>query len=134
MGKVLTTASTVPCGHVPPPPQPPVPGGPPPPPPPPAPPVPGTFEVRSTAKLAVEGHPVLVEASIHQATITNCPNTVSPAKPCTKVLAVAGGQSVKLRAGGAPVMLDQLAFTTDCSPPLPAPPTTTANQSKLTSV
>ncbi|MFI8234976.1 hypothetical protein ACIGDI_39905 [Streptomyces sp. NPDC085900] len=131
MGKVLTTASTVPCGHVPPPPQPPAPGGPPPPP---SPPVPGTFTVQSTSKLTVQGDPVLVEASIHQATITNCPNTVSPAKPCTHVLAVNSGQSVKLRTSGAPVMLDQLTFTTDCSPPLPVPATPTANQSKLTSV
>ncbi|MEU6885637.1 hypothetical protein ABZ918_10565 [Streptomyces viridosporus] len=129
MGNVLTTASTVPCGH-PPPPPPPVPGGPPPPPLP----VPGTFEVRSTAKLTVGGNPVLVEASIHDATISTCPNTVSPAKPCTKVVAVTGGQSVKLRTDGAPVMLDHLAFTTDCSPPLPTRPTPTANQSKLTSV
>ncbi|AYV31636.1 hypothetical protein ACFWB1_36285 [Streptomyces goshikiensis] len=126
MGKVLTTASTVTCGHVPPPP-------PPPDPPPEPPPVPDLVKTSSTQKLKVEGKPVLVKSSLMGATIANCPNTVSPLTPCTTVQTVSLGESGKLRSGGFPVMLDRISLTTNGSVPLLPVLTPAANQSKLSS-
>ncbi|WP_405542694.1 hypothetical protein OG590_03120 [Streptomyces goshikiensis] len=129
MGKVLTTASTVTCGHVPEPPA----GPPPVPPPPPPPGVPGLIETSSTQKLKVLGEPVLVKSSLMGATIANCPNTGSPPTPCTTVLGVSSGESRKLRSGGFPVVLDRISLTTNGSVPLPPVLTPAANQSKLSS-
>ncbi|MFF2576292.1 hypothetical protein [Streptomyces goshikiensis] len=128
MGKVLTTASTVTCGHVPEPP-----AGPPPVPPPPPPPVPGLIATSSTQKLKVSGEPVLVKSNLMGATIANCPNTGSPPTPCTSVLGVSSGESRKLRSGGFPVVLDRIGLTTNGSVPLPPVLTPAANQSKLSS-
>ncbi|MCQ9179553.1 hypothetical protein KMT30_11035 [Streptomyces sp. IBSBF 2953] len=127
MGKVLTTVSTVTCGHT---------RAPQPPPPPPAvpPPLgPGLVTLHSTQKLHVEGVPVLVTADVVGAVIGGCPNIESPAKPCTAVVS-AVGESVKLRTGGAPVLLDRLTLTTDGTVPVPPGLRPTAGQSKLTSV
>ncbi|WP_069773736.1 hypothetical protein [Streptomyces sp. LUP30] len=127
MSKVLTTESTVTCGHT---------RAPQPPPPPPAlpPPLgPGLVTLRSTQKLHVEGVSVLVTADVVGATITGCPNVESPQKPCT-VVTSATGESVKLRTGGAPVLLDRLTITADGTVPVPLGLEPTAGQSKLTSV
>jgi hypothetical protein len=83
-------ASRVSCGHVP----------------------PGFVVPQSTAKLAVDGQPVLVQASV----TTIGPGCVPKAqgdKPCTAVVGITAGQSVKLRAGGTAVLLDSLAGSTD---------------------
>ncbi|MFG2712995.1 hypothetical protein ACGFX2_20915 [Streptomyces goshikiensis] len=129
MGQVLTTASTVTCGHVPAPPP-----GPPPAPPPEPPPVPGLIGTSSTQKLKVRGTSVLVKSSLEGATVANCPNTGSPPTPCTIVQGVLSGESLKLRSGGFPVMLDRISLTTNGSVPLLPVLTPTANQSKLSSV
>ncbi|MFD3556281.1 hypothetical protein ACFWWA_29895 [Streptomyces goshikiensis] len=131
MGKVLTTASTVTCGHVPPPPPVTPPGAPPPPPPPPG--VPGLIGTSSTQKLKVRGKPVLVKSSLMGATVTGCPNTVSPLTPCTTVQTVSAGESRKLKSGGFPVMLDRISLMTNGSVPLLPVLTPAANQSKLSS-
>ncbi|WP_248962843.1 hypothetical protein [Sphaerisporangium perillae] len=89
MARVLTTESTVTCGHVP----------------------PGTVVPQSAAKLAVGGKPVLVESGIK--TIgTGCTVRAQGDVPCATVTAITGGRSAKLFAGGFPVMLDSLAGTT----------------------
>ncbi|MCJ1676504.1 hypothetical protein MTF65_03885 [Streptomyces sp. APSN-46.1] len=123
MGKVLTTASTVTCGHP----------TPVPPEPPPSP-MPGQVTASSERKLKVQGSPVLVKSSLLQADVKDCPNTVSPAKPCKKVTGVVSGESLKLKAGGSPVMLDEISLTTDGSVPPPPVLKPGAGQSKLSSV
>ncbi|MCX4545585.1 hypothetical protein [Streptomyces sp. NBC_01565] len=124
MGKVLTTASTVTCGHVPPlPPVPPVP----------PPPVPGLIKTSSREKLKVGGKPVLVRSGIERAVIDKCPN-VSPGPACTTVMAVSSGESLKLKSGGAPVVLDKIGLATNGSVQPPPVLTPEAGQSKLSSV
>lgn len=126
MGNVLTTASTVTCGHVPEPlPPPPPPGTPPPP-------VPGLVATSSEEKLKVEGHPVLVRASLLLKDVSNCPNTAS-GSPCLHITTVLSGESAKLKAGGKPVMLDVIGLQTDGLPPPPVL-RPKPNQSKLTSL
>ncbi|MFF8942171.1 hypothetical protein ACF1A5_07800 [Streptomyces sp. NPDC014864] len=131
MGSVLTTASTVTCGHQPKPPDTPAP---PPPPGTPPPPVPGLVTTTGGQKLKVGGNPVLVKSSILGAAISNCPNTVSPMKPCTTVRDVLGGEATKLRCGQLPVMLDRIGLSTDGSLQPPNPLTPDAGQSKLLSM
>jgi hypothetical protein len=96
MANVLTTLSTVTCGHP-----------------------PGKVQVQSQAKLAVGGGRVLVQAGIKDQTVADCgtkpaSDAAGPtAAPCKTVSKVGGGRSTKLRAGGQPVMLDTLAGSTD---------------------
>ncbi|MFJ3902875.1 hypothetical protein [Streptomyces sp. NPDC090025] len=100
MEQVLTTGSTIGCGH---PPQ-----------------VP-TMSPASDAKLKVGGQPVLRAADLTAASalISGCvpPSGGSPPpKPCQHVTRVAPkGEAAKLRAGGAPVLLGSLAGDTDGS-------------------
>jgi hypothetical protein len=90
MGKALTMASQVSCGHKP----------------------PGFVEPQSTAKLSVNGQKVLVESSIK--TIgTGCTAQSQQDIPCTLVNAITAGQSAKLFTGGLAVMLDSLAGSTN---------------------
>lgn len=117
--KVLTTSSDVNCGH---------PSTTPPP-------TPGKVQTKSTAKLKVNGDPVLLESSIAGKSISGCGTL--PKKdnsgtdtdlPCSKVSAVpqmvpvapdpappaiTAGRSTKLKVGEEPVMLDTLAGKTD---------------------
>lgn len=118
MGRALTTASTVTCPHA---------TGPPPAPPTP---MPGLVAVSSREKLKVEGSPVLVRESL--GTVSNCPNATSGAA-CASVSAVIRGESLKLRTGGAPVLLDALVISTNVVPVSPLL-TPTPHQSKLSSV
>ncbi|MFJ8470184.1 hypothetical protein [Streptomyces swartbergensis] len=116
MGKVLTTASTVTCGHTPPQPQP----GTPAPPPPPT--LPGLITPSSGKKLKVKDNSVLVRASLQGVTVQNCP--LEPSVSCKKTVMVVTGESLKLKAGGDPVLLDDsLSLTTSPTlAPLPLKP------------
>jgi len=101
MANVLTTASTVTCGHQ-------------------VPPKRGTVTKNpSPAKLAVAGNAVLLEASVVGATVADCGTPLASdaagviTKPCTAVTDVNNGAALKLQAGGKPVLLDTLAGSTD---------------------
>jgi hypothetical protein len=66
---------------------------------------------QSTAKLTLGGRPVLVQSSI--TTIVGCISSKAADIPCVAVVNITGGHSVKLRAGGAAVLLDSLAGSTN---------------------
>lgn len=95
MPNVLTTQSTVACGHG------------------------GTAAVVSSAKLAVNGMPVLLEAGVAGATIGACGTTPAAdasgptAAPCSAVSTVDSGRAAKLTVDGAPVLLDSLTGSTN---------------------
>jgi hypothetical protein len=98
---VLTTASSVTCLNL------------------------GKAVTSSDAKLRVgkTKDPVLVESSIKDKGFNpacTAPTSTS-SKPCTKVTAVTGGWSTKLRVAGDPVMLETLTGHTDGTPPPPPP-------------
>jgi hypothetical protein len=97
MPQVLTTTTTVTCGHSPP--------G--------SPATPGTVAVRSSAKLRV-GAPVLQEPGIVLMQVSGCPLPANV--QCHRVVTVTKGRA-KLRVGGLPVMLSSLTGTTDGTPP-----------------
>jgi hypothetical protein len=99
----------------------------------------GTVGVSSTAKLAVNGAPVLLAASVAGKTVAGCPVTDDPntsTKHCTSVASVLSGPATRLTVGGKPVVLDTLTGTTDGTPP----PTgaalgpASANQAKLQAI
>lgn len=118
MAGVLTTASTVLCG----PNVPPNHGG--------------QVTVASTAKLTVNGNPVLFKSSVAGKAVPpgacKTPQSNST-KPCTSVSSVLGGEAGKLNAGGNPVLLDStLSGLTDGNPP--GPLSATADQSKLSAI
>ena len=108
MPGVLTTDSTVLCGHL------------------------GAVAKPSTEKLKVNGFSVLLKSSLIGSGVTNCGTTGSGTKKCEKVMSVVTGESIKLKAGGSPVMLDTLRGKTEGNPigNLPA----TADQTKLTAI
>jgi hypothetical protein len=118
MAGVLTTASTVKCGH----------GS-------------GKVQTSSSAKLSVEGNAILLKTGIVNKSVSGC-GTVAKAdssgptdKPCTSVAAVTGGEATKLKADGKPVMLDTLAGSTDGMVSKTTPQTklkATVGQSRLT--
>lgn len=123
MPNVLTTTSTVGCGHLPPPP-----GS-------------GIVQVQSTAKLRVAGAPVLLLDSIANKPLVplSCGTVVNQTSvKCTKVAGVSAGTAAKLSVGGLPVVLDTtLTGTTDGKVGGVTPQPTlaaVANQTKLTSV
>ena len=108
MPSVLTTASTVGCGHD-----------------------PGQVATSSSAKLTVAGAPVLVQTSIVGRTVSACSTTPSnTTKKCTTVTSVAAGLAQKLTAGGAPVALATVQGLTDGVPP--GPLNASGVQTKLT--
>jgi hypothetical protein len=93
--QVLSTASTVSCGHG------------------------GTVAVQGTAALTVAGAPVLVQAGIGGKPVAQCrtqPKSDASGPidvPCTSVAAVTAGQATKLTVGGVPVVLESLAGGTN---------------------
>lgn len=93
MAHVLTTASTVDCGHG------------------------GAVATTGEPKLRVAGAPVLLAAGINSkpvapsCTVVDNPDTST--LKCRMVTSVTGGMAVKLRVAGAPAMLDTLAGGTD---------------------
>lgn len=96
-GEVLTTTSTIGCGHK-----------------------PGSVKgetITTSSKLHVSGSAVLLGAEpdqtqqiIDQWKIVGCPNGD---KQCTKPAVIREGMSQKLKVEGAPVLLSTLSGTTD---------------------
>src|SRR5258708_394033 len=124
MRKVLTTQSTVTCGHrlllkT------------------------GTVQIASTAKLKVSGEAVLLRASVVGKSIPDCGSPVPPKGPqgnimCTTVLTVANAPQPKLKVNGDPVLVERITGSTSGTvvndPEQPTPQkklAATANQSKL---
>jgi hypothetical protein len=104
MAKVLTSGSQVVCGHG------------------------GSIKLVTSSKLKISGNPVV---TLVGPAVSGCgtPVTAAGNKPCATASPV-GGQAVKLKAGGSPVMLDTVSGVTDGVPP--GAITATAAQSKLT--
>ena len=97
MPNVLTTSSNVTCGHG-----------------------PGKVLTSSSAKLTVNGSPVLLESSINGKSIdSNCSTVPASdssgptAIKCTSVLEVIDGQATKLTVGQETVILDTLKGQTN---------------------
>lgn len=132
MAGVLTTASTVTCGHA-----------------------PGNVSTTSAAKLTVNGQPVLLKSSIDGKPVGACstPPAAEPsgptAAPCVLVTStplvppapptpgVTGGEATKLTAGGSKVMLDTLEGKTNGMVAKASPQSllqATAIQNKLTAI
>lgn len=114
MGAVLTTSSTVGCGHP-----------------------PGTAAVAGTAKLTAATSPVLRKADVVGVTVGSCPLVTDPQTnivTCVAVKSVTAGEATKLTVGGAPVLLAD-TFAGESSgqsgPQLPGRLGATANQAKL---
>jgi hypothetical protein len=108
MPAVLTTGSTVGCGHS-----------------------PGKVSTSSTAKLRVGTDAVLIETSIKGKSVSSCSTqTTDKTSPCKTVSSVASGLATKLTAGGKPVALATIVGVTDGVPP--GSLSATAAQTKLT--
>ena len=115
MASVLTTASRVACPHG------------------------GAVSTSGQSRLRVLDAPVLRQDGVAgRALDSNCavvtdPNTST--LKCATVAAVTAGQATKLKVGGAAVLLDTLAGTTNGTPPpTGATLSATAGQAKLRAV
>lgn len=109
MAKVLTTASTVICGHG------------------------GTATLSSSAKLTVGGHPVLLASdSASWPFDPGCSqkDTSKSQVQCAAINSISAGTSTKLTVGGVAVLLDTLGGMTTGSP-LNTDLSATAGQNKL---
>ena len=72
----------------------------------------------STAKLTVNGSPVLLTSSLTgQAIACTVTENLPSIKRCQTVLSITGGDSSKLHIGGQPVLLVGFTGTTDGAPP-----------------
>jgi hypothetical protein len=92
----------------------------------------GVVATTSSAKLTVNGAPVLLEAGIRQS-VSNCKTlSSSTSKPCSAVTTITTGRATKLTAGGSPVMLESVSGQTDGIPPGTVP--ASAKQDTLTAV
>jgi hypothetical protein len=116
MRKVLTTQSTVTCGHIPP--------------------TPGTVQTESSAKLKVDGHPVLLESSVVGKRVVGCGTVPPPASNarCAKVNTVENTPPPKLTVDGSSVLVDTIKGATEGQVGGVKPQrllSATANQSKL---
>jgi len=89
--KVLTTDSTVTCGHKP----------------------SGAVALTSSAKLRVSGFSVLISAGVGPAIGAGCLVSKQGDKACTLVTAVTTEKSTKLCANGVPVVVNTVTGTTD---------------------
>ena len=90
---VLTTGSTVLCGHG------------------------ATVTPTSSAKLTVAGEAVLLENTAPTWSFdTNCGQTASGQTKCAAITTVSGGASSKLSVGGIPVLTDSLSAVTTGAP------------------
>jgi len=91
----------------------------------------GQVATTSSAKLKVNGAPVLTASGIGPA-VSGCKTpSSSPLKRCISV-SILSGSATKLKTAGSPVMLDSLSGTTDGSPPGKVP--ASAKQDKLTAI
>lgn len=108
MANVLTTNSTISCPNQ------------------------GKAQLSSSAKLTVNGAPVLLSNQTSSWPISGCKQTdaSSGQKPCLTIVSVSAGQASKLTVGDVAVLLDSFAGTSEGTPlnTLSA----TAGQSKLT--
>jgi hypothetical protein len=110
MAKVLTTASTVICGHG------------------------GSATLSSGAKLTVEGNSVLLESDFSSWTFdASCAqkDSSSGQVQCATITGITGGTSTKLTVGGVAVLLDTLSGATSGSPKNTDLAATSAGQDKL---
>jgi hypothetical protein len=109
MAKVLIMSSNITCPHS-----------------------PGKVTVSSSTKLTVNGSAALLKTSIAGKQVGGCTNPTdnSGNKTCTSVVAVTKGEATKLTFNNQPVMLDDLAGTTDGAKTNSL--SASANQSKLT--
>ena len=92
MAEVLTTGSTVDCGHT------------------------GTVSTSGASKLKVAGNAVLLEDGVSGKSVSACVTqnvTNTGMKQCTTVTSVTMGKATKLKVGGAPVLLSSLKGATD---------------------
>jgi hypothetical protein len=102
MAKVLTTDSSVTCGHK------------------------GKVRTEGAKLLKVNGKPVLLESGVVRKAIPGPPDpdacttvedTSKGTKKCGSVQSLMAGQAKKLTVKGSPVLLDTLKGTTDGTPP-----------------
>ena len=111
MGSVVTMSASVECGHK------------------------GVVAISSDAKLKVAGKAVLLKASADgKAVSTACTiktDTSKGIQQCGKA-SVPGTLAQKLKAGGAPVLLEPLTGATDSKPAPGLPTVTGGSQTKLT--
>jgi hypothetical protein len=70
----------------------------------------GSAVLSSSAKLTVDGAPVLLAGEASSWTIGGCKNTSTP---CTDVTAITAGQAAKLTVNGSAVVLEGAAGTTN---------------------
>ncbi len=129
MPAVLTTASSIVCGHS------------------------GTVQQSSSEKLKVNGNSVLIKSSVDGQSISGCQTLpavdssgTETARKCTKVAVdppappgpgVTGGEAVKLKVNGKPVMLSNLTGNTNGMVAKVTPQnllSATAGQTKLTAI
>jgi hypothetical protein len=80
----------------------------------------GTVSVQSSAKLQVNGQPVLLEASINNQSISGCqikpkqpPSPDSKDQLCQTVSKIDDGKAQKLKVNNNPVILENLAGETN---------------------
>ena len=92
MPQVLTTSAQVTCNHG------------------------GGAQLTSSAKLKVNGVPVLLQSGIGNLISPPCPNQTSSTTK-DQTISVVGGQSQVLKADGSPVMLSTLSGTGSGTPP-----------------
>ena len=111
--KVLTSDSTVGCGH----PE-------------------GKVKTEGSTVLTVKGKGVLIENSVRGKDVETCPivdNTNTGTLQCRRVATVTGGHAGRLTVEGEPVLLDGIAGTTvGTGEVLSGSLTATANQDRLT--
>jgi len=113
MAAVLTTASTLTCGHG------------------------GQVSLKSSQhKLTVDGKPVLLQSDLPGSSISNCATPMSQSNatsPCLNVVSVLGGASTTLKVGGTALLLAGAQGLTDGTDPKPGTwSVQTAGQTKLT--
>jgi hypothetical protein len=96
MSSVLTTQSTVGCGHS------------------------GTVATEGAARLTVAGHAVLTRQGVNGKQVRGCqtvpatnPNGTPKDAPCTAVAGVDRTEAARLRVGGAPALVDPLGGATN---------------------
>jgi hypothetical protein len=112
MPKVLTTGSSVICGHG------------------------ATASLSSSAKLTVQGEAVLLENEYSSWTFqVGCAQTDSSKsqKPCAIITEISGGQSSKLTVNGISVLIDTLSGLSDGNPGK-TDVSATASQDKLEAI
>jgi hypothetical protein len=76
----------------------------------------GIVTTPTSPKLTVGGSAVRLRDPTSGWSIAACTQTTGNDIPCTKLVAVSDGAAAKLRVGGAPVLLQTLAATSNGAP------------------